>query len=251
MPVPVSVLIVEDEMIIAAKISMHLEQLGYAIAGILPKGEEAILHCRRSVPDLLLLDVQLKGNIDGIETATILEKEGIYIPTIYLTANTDPGTFERAKHTRPHAFLGKPYKKTELHRAISLAVQQDRAPSTPTPLPDLPPGPEEPQLLSDRIFVRHKDQMVKLFLRDILYVEAERAYCHIKTEQTDYMLSIALGKLEDQLPPGDFLRVHRSYLVNLRQIDAVSDRHLVIGKRAIPVSKDKREVLMQRVKLVR
>lgn len=245
---PLSVLVVEDEMIIAAKISMHLEQLGYDVAGILPRGEEAVLHCRKSPPDILLLDVNLKGNIDGVETAMLLEKEGIYLPIIYLTANSDPATFERAKQTRPHAFIGKPYKKIDLHRAISLAAQLTLAPAS---APQNGGPPEEPLLLSDRIFVRHKDQMVKLFLKDILYVEAERAYCHIKTAATDYMLSISMGKLAEQLHAADFLRVHRSFLVNLRQIDAVADGHLVIGKRAIPVSKDRREELLQKVQLVR
>ncbi|PHI20382.1 DNA-binding response regulator [Lewinellaceae bacterium SD302] len=247
---PVSVLIVEDEMIIAAKISLHLEQMGYGIAGILPRGEEAVLHCRKSPPDLILLDVQLKGNIDGIETATILEREGIHLPTIYLTANTDPDTFERARRTRPHAFLGKPYKKADLHRAISLAVQLRADPTAGAPAPQ-PVSMEEPYLLSDRIFVRHKDQMIKLFLRDILYVQAERAYCHIKTVKTDYMLSIALGKLAEQLPTGNFFRVHRSYLVNMHHIDAVAEGYLVIGETAIPVSRDNREELAKRVNLVR
>ncbi len=243
----ISVLIVEDEMIIAAKISLHLEQLGYAISGILARGEEAVIHCRQSPPDILLLDVHLKGLLDGIETAIVLEKEGIHIPTIYLTANADAATFERARQTRPHAFLGKPYQKTELYRAISLAVQLHDAPaSAPAAVP-----PNEPQLLSDRIFVRHKDQMVKLFLKDILYIEAERAYCHIKTATTDYMLSISMGRLAEQITSPDFVRVHRSYMVNLRQIDAVADGYVVMGKQAIPVSRDQREELMRRVHLVR
>ena len=253
---PITVLIVEDDMIIGAKISMHLEKLGYTVAGVLPRGEEAVLHCRRDPPDILLLDINLKGDLDGIETAIILDKEGIHVPTIYLTANSDAATFDRARATRPHAFLVKPYKRHDLYRAISLAVQLYAAPpvgtGAPVPTPRrAPPPPEEPQLLSDRIFVRHKDQMVKLYLNDIRYVQAERAYCHIVTDSTDYMLSISMGRLAEQLDSQDFLRVHRSYLVNLRQIDAVADKHLVIGDRAIPVSRDRREQLMARVNLVR
>ena len=249
---PITVLIVEDDMIIGAKISMHLEKLGYTVAGVLPRGEEAVRQCRKNPPDILLLDINLKGDLDGIETAIVLEKEGIRVPTIYLTANSDAATFDRARATRPHAFLVKPYKKHELYRAISLAVQLYAAPAAPAPAPrPAPPRPEEPQLLSDRIFVRHKDQMVKLFLKDIQYVQAERAYCHIVTGNTDYMLSISMGRLAEQLDSQDFLRVHRSYLVNLRQIDAVADKHLVIGDRAIPISRDQREGLMARMNLVR
>jgi DNA-binding LytR/AlgR family response regulator len=258
MPAPISVLIVEDEIIIATKIGHHLEQFGYVVAGILPRGEQAVLHCRKNPPDILLLDINLKGNIDGIETSRILEKEGIHIPTIYLTANTDPATFERARNTRPHAFLGKPYDQTELHRAISLAVQRHHAPAfrprsvtTAAPEKITAPRPGDSQLLSDRIFVRHKDHMVKVFLKDIQYVSAERAYCHIHTSDTEYLLSIPMGKLAEQLHSSDFLRVHRSYLVNLRQIDVVADDHLVIGRKAIPVGKDQRAELLLRVNLVR
>jgi len=246
----ISVLIVEDEIIIATRIGHHLEQFGYVVAGILPRGEQAVLHCRKDPPDILLLDINLKGNLDGIETARVLEKEGIHIPTIYLTANTDPATFERARNTRPHAFLGKPYDQTELHRAISLAVQRHDAPAA-APEKAAPPPPDGSQLLSDRIFVRHKDHMVKVFLKDIQYVAAERAYCHIYAEDTEYLLSIPMGKLADQLPSADFLRVHRSYLVNLRQIDMVADDHLVVGRKAIPVSKEQRSELLRRVNLVR
>ena len=69
METPVKLLIVEDEMIIGAKISMQLTHLGYEVTGILPRGEEAILHVEENKPDIILLDINLKGKIDGIETA--------------------------------------------------------------------------------------------------------------------------------------------------------------------------------------
>jgi DNA-binding LytR/AlgR family response regulator len=251
-PQSITVLIVEDEIIIANKIGLHLEQFGYVVAGILPRGEQAVRHCRKEPPDILLLDINLKGDLDGIETARVLEKEGIFIPTIYLTANTDPATFERARNTRPHAFLGKPYDQTELHRAISLAVQRHHAPAAAPAKQAAPTPPSDgSQLLSDRIFVRHKDHMVKVFLKDIQYVSAERSYCHIHAENAEYLLSIPMGKLAEQLHSSDFLRVHRSYVVNLRQIDMVADDHLVIGREAIPVGKEQREELLRRVNLVR
>ncbi|MGB3545693.1 MAG: response regulator [Saprospiraceae bacterium] len=249
---PIKVLIVEDEMIIAAKISLHLEQLGYEVAGILPRGEEAVIHCRQSPPDLLLLDVNLKGLLDGVETSQMLRKEDILIPTIYLTANSEDSTFERAKATLPQAFLSKPYRKSDLARAIELAVA-NAARNSVTHAEEkleLPPL-EDAHILSDRIFVRHKERMVKIFLRDILYVEAERAYCKIKTRDSDYLLSIALGRLEEQLRADDFMRVHRSYLVNLAQVDEIGDNYIAIGGKAIPIGKSHREEFAARVNLIR
>jgi YesN/AraC family two-component response regulator len=115
------ILIVEDEMIIGAKISMQLTDMGYEVTGILARGEEALVHIRENRPDILLLDIQLKGDLDGIETAREIQLS-YDIPIIYITANDDDAFFNRAKHTRPHAFISKPFKKIELQRAIELTI---------------------------------------------------------------------------------------------------------------------------------
>ena len=88
----IKILVVEDEMIIGAKISMQLTSLGYEVTGMLPRGEEAILHVADNRPDIVLLDINLKGKLDGIETAIQLQQHGP-IPVIYLTANSDEATF--------------------------------------------------------------------------------------------------------------------------------------------------------------
>jgi DNA-binding LytR/AlgR family response regulator len=93
--------------------------------------------------------------------------------------------------------------------------------------------------------------MVKVFLKDIQYVSAERSYCHIHTNEAEYLLSIPMSKLADQLNSSDFLRVHRSYVVNLRQIDMVADDHLVMAKTAIHLSKKLRKELVRRINLIR
>src|SRR6185436_16807290 len=106
----VRILVVEDEMIIAAKIAMQLTNLGYEVTGILPKGEEAIKHVEDEKPDIIVLDINLKGKIDGIEAAKQIQQIAD-IPIIYLTANSDDATFNRAKPTRPYAFISKPFKQ--------------------------------------------------------------------------------------------------------------------------------------------
>ncbi len=244
----VQILIVEDEMIIAAKISMHLEQLGYDVVGIVPRGEEAVRHCRETPPDILLLDINLKGLLDGVETATVLQKE-LDIPIIYLTANTDDATFERAKTTHPYSFISKPYKKIDLQRAIELTISRmaNRHGDTNK---DKISEEDSTYILSDRIFVRHKERMIKLFLKDILYIEAERSYCRIHTQETEYLLSIPLREIEAKLQVDYFLRIHRSYIINLRQVDEVADTHIVVAQKAIPVGKSYKEELLRRIQLI-
>ena len=119
----IKILIVEDEMIIAANTSLQLTNLGYEVSGIVSRGEDALLHIKENLPDIVLLDIQLKGELDGIETAHQMQKD-FNIPIIYLTSNVDEAHFERAKRTNPYAFISKPFKKLDLQHAIELTANR-------------------------------------------------------------------------------------------------------------------------------
>ena len=252
----IKILVVEDEMIIGAKISMHLTSLGYEVTGIVPRGEEAVMHAEQNPPDIVLLDINLKGTIDGIETAKQMQRFG-EMPIIYLTANTDEGTFNRAKSTRPFAFISKPFKQLDLQRAIELTISRMAENQTGkmekieaiTPDNDAAKA-DAPYILSDRIFVKHKEKMVKIFIADILYIEADRNYSHIFTKNKEFMLSITLKGFEDKILSNAFLRVHRSYIINLAQVDEVAENHVIIGQKAIPLSVTMREDLLKRLRTI-
>lgn len=243
---PTKILIVEDEMIIAANISLQLTTLGYEITGIIPRGEEALLHINENKPDIVLLDIQLKGKIDGIETAQTMQKS-YNIPIIYLTANADEAHFNRAKSTNPYAFISKPFKKLDLQRAIELTVERIQ---TETKKESPSEEKEAPFILRDSIFVKHHEKMVRVDIKDILYIEAERNYCRIYSKAREYLLVMTLKDLDEKLPNKHFIRVHRSFIVNLSQIDEVATSHIVIGKKAIPVSKSLKEELLNRLQTI-
>jgi DNA-binding LytR/AlgR family response regulator len=245
MDTPIKILVVEDEMIIAAKISMHLTNLGYEVTGILPRGEEALVSVEENRPDMVIMDVCLKGSIDGIETAIRMQKNG-GVPVIFLTANADEGTFNKAKAAKPYAFISKPYKQIDLQRAIELTISHLAGEGN-----NVPPGEngtnDHPFILSDRIFVRQREKMIKIIVAEILYIEADRNYCRIFTKTNEYVLSITLKTIEEKLDNHIFLRVHRSYIVNLSHIDAVADDHVIINQKAMPVSEGLKEKLLQRI----
>lgn len=245
MDTPLKLLVVEDDMIIAATIALQLTKLGYEVSGIVPRGEEAIQHAETNRPDLILLDISLKGALDGIDTAHAIHQQW-NIPIIYVTANTDEATFNRAKKTRPYAFISKPIRAIELQRAIELAMSRlvDEPPTSANPAPDAP------FVLSDRIFVRHREKIVKIFITDILYVEADRNYCHLYTADKEYLLTTTLKAMEDKLPVAYFVRVHRSYLANLTQVDEVGDGHIGIKGKTIPLSHLLREALLKRIQTI-
>ena len=230
--------------------------LGYEVTGIVPRGEEAVMHAEQNPPDIVLLDINLKGTIDGIETAKQMQRFG-EIPIIYLTANTDEGTFNRAKSTRPFAFISKPFKQLDLQRAIELAIsrmaenQTGKMEKTEGITPDNDDAKADaPYILSDRIFVKHKEKMVKIFIADILYIEADRNYSHIFTKNKEFMLSITLKGFEDKILSNAFLRVHRSFIINLAQVDEVAENHVIIGQKAIPLSVTMREDLLKRLRTI-
>lgn len=244
---PIKILIVEDEMIIAANISLLLASLGYEVTAIIPRGEEALSNIKQNQPDIVLMDISLKGDIDGIETVQVMQK--LYdIPVIYLTANADDVNFNRAKTTHPYAFISKPFKKLDLQRAIELTVNRLRAENDYNKQSNEDKSP--PFILSDCIFVRHHEKMVKVDIKDILYIEAERNYCRIYSKDKEYLLVMTLKDMDEKLPNRHFIRVHRSFIVNLSQIDEVATSHIVIAKKAIPVSKTLKEELLNRLQTI-
>ena len=82
--------------------------------------------------------------------------------------------------------------------------------------------------------MRNNDKLVKVEIKDIFYIEAERNYCRIYSKDKEYLLVMTLKEMDEKLPQKHFIRVHRSFIVNLSKIDEISTSHIVIGKTAIP-----------------
>lgn len=117
------ILIVEDEAVVSLDINRRLEKMGYEVIGRVASGEEAIELAEKNPPDLVLMDINLQGDIDGIDTATQLYKS-YNIPVIYLTAYAGESTLERAKESKPYGYILKPFKERELHAAIEIAISR-------------------------------------------------------------------------------------------------------------------------------
>jgi CheY-like chemotaxis protein len=120
-----NILIVEDQAIVAMTIETQLEELGYKVAGVAATGEAAIQLAREKKPDLILMDVNLEGEMDGITAA---EHIGLFLdsPIIYLTAYSDAETVKRAGLTSPFTYLTKPYKLRDLHSNIEMALYKKK-----------------------------------------------------------------------------------------------------------------------------
>ncbi|MEX0289301.1 MAG: LytR/AlgR family response regulator transcription factor [Flavobacteriaceae bacterium] len=245
-----SILIVEDDMIIAADISTQLSKLGYDVMGINTKAEDALNTIAGNRPDLVLMDIVLSGKMNGIEAAThILEQ--YQIPVIFLTSNTDNATFQQALNARPFAFIAKPFQRSVVARTLQIALQRSAVEQDAQSDTSGSDG-DHVAAMEDRLFLRHRGHMVKVELSEILFVEADRNYCKVVTADRSYLLSVPLRNLETQLPQEQFLRVHRSFVVNLNKVDAISEyyEYLVIGKRHVPISRRQKEGVVKRLKRI-
>ena len=120
-----NILIVEDELIVALNIQVKLRQLGYDAPRKVTSGEQALELVREQRPDLILMDIKLAGNIDGIEAARLIQAEA-NVPVVYLTAHADEATLQRAKATAPFGYIVKPFEPRDLSSAIEMALYRHK-----------------------------------------------------------------------------------------------------------------------------
>ena len=243
------ILIVEDEAIVAKELSARLQMLGYVIVGITDNYQESIELIEELKPDLLLVDIQLHGEKDGVELAKFV-KSKYDIPFIYLTSQADAVTVERAKETNPAAYLLKPYNERELQISIDLAISNYSSGKTSEGPEDKLVVREEFYSMQDRIFIKKNNRFIKVRYEDIMWAESQSNYTEIHTDKMSFMLALTLGIVEKRLKKPYFVRVHRSFLVNVNWVDSISGNTLYIGKKMLPVSKNNREEVLQYFELL-
>ncbi|MCP4441150.1 MAG: response regulator transcription factor [Aureispira sp.] len=247
----VKILVVEDEIIIADNLCDILEDLGYEVLEPAISYTEALERLKEEEPDLALLDIQLAGNRDGIDLAWKI-KDDFNIPFIFLTSNADAATVDRAKKVNPPAYLLKPFDKNDLYTSIEIALFNYSNSTTAQPNESLSEeSTSEDIILKDAIFVKHKQLFKKVKFSDILFIQSEHVYVKIiSANQQEYLIRSSLLKIEERLP-NHFLKVHRSYIVNLHCVDAVGNINLKIGKHEIPFGKGYRAELLNRIDILK
>ncbi len=232
--------IVEDELVIARTIVSTLDELGYSYCGPAINYTEAMQMLDENEPDLLLLDIQLSGKKDGIDVAQKVN-ELYQIPFIFLTANSDADTIDRAKKVKPHAYIVKPFTKEELFAAIEIAFSNftgNRA--------DAKPEQATSYHAKDFMFVKDGYVFRKIFFSELLFLESDANYItlHLKSEKK-VMIRSTLNDFIEQLDQKIFIRIHRSYSVNIYMIDDVFPTELSIQGNKIPIGKSYKEELFK------
>ena len=242
----IKVYIVEDEPLIAEDLAANLEDLGYAVTGMADNALDAMADLASNPPDVALLDINLEGDTDGVDLAAkIKEKYGL--PFIFVTSHADKGTIERVKATGPAGFIVKPFDERDLRSNIEIALFRHSSALNAADEHETPNTDEE-FVISDSIFVKDKGKLVKVSFASIRYAEAYDNYTNLFTDTKKYLVSATLKSVEQKLNDPVFLRVHRSYLINIDKVDSLKDGYVHVAGQSIPVGKTHKDELMARIR---
>ncbi len=235
--------IVEDEMIIAKNIENSLAQLGYEPIEPVGSYSDALTMIQQQNPDILIIDIQLSGRLDGIDLAAKLN-EFKQIPFIFLTANSDPGTVMRAREVHPGAYLIKPFSKEELFTSIEICLHNFAAISRPDNT-----DVKENIIVNDSIFLKQGTSFQKVKFEEILYIESENVYVVIYTEAGKFMIRNTLQNFLETIKHPSIIRIHRSFAVNVTHLTAINADDVVVNGRNVPLAKTYKDDLFKVIKL--
>jgi len=246
-----SILVVEDESIVAKDIQNSLKKLGYSVPSVENSGEDAIDAAGQYRPDLILMDIMLKGEISGIEAAEQI-KNRYQIPVIFLTAYADESTLNKAKVTEPYGYIIKPFKEIDLHTSIEMALYKHGKEQEVRKERDLYSSIVLDKSADDCIFVKSNSRLVKVKTNEIYFVEALKDYVIIHSKDAKYTVHSTMKDMQSKLSTSEFLRVHRSFIVRVDKIFAIEQNNLVMEdeKKVIPVGGSYRDELHSRLKFI-
>jgi len=238
-----TILIVEDEALYADQLELQVEEMGYESVGIADNALDALSLFHTSLPDLILMDIHLAGEIDGIQLAQKIQALRS-TPIIFITSLTDNETFERAIQSLPIAYLEKPLAKRTLQRTIELVVSRLSVEKEKTN-----DGWEQDLLVKDRFFIKVRNRLEKVEVQTIEYIEVENRYCSLFTEVKKYVIRMALQDLANRLPANLFIQTHRSFMVNMEKVSSLdlTESILYVGEKSLPLGKTYRDQVMGRL----
>jgi two-component system, LytTR family, response regulator LytT len=246
-----NVLVVEDESIVSKDIQMSLKKLGYNVVGSAATGEKAVELANELQPQIVLMDIMLKGQMNGIEAAEAIRQHN-KIPVIYLTAYADESTLAKAKVTEPYGYIIKPFKEIDLHTSIEMALYKHGKEQEVLKERDLLYNIVDSKESNDFIFVKANSKLVKINSKDIFFVEALKDYVVINTLNTRYTIHSTMKDIEKKLNERDFIRVHRSFIVRLDKIASIDHPNIIMenDKKVIPIGGSYKDDLVNRLNLI-
>lgn len=233
------ILLVEDQLLVVADIRQKLELAGHRLSGIARSGQEAIALFEQKPPHVVLMDIHIAGDMDGIETARLLWQQWD-VPVIFLTDLRDNLTQNRAARTGRSYYLNKPLSNLQLAEVL-----QALFPGTPT-------YPRRSKaLFPDAIFCRdtRKQLDFRLEIARIRYLQSDGNYSRIYYDEAlqwhieGKSLQVLLEELAQKEGGSHFLRIHKSYAVNMQHVQGRKGNELLLGPVSLLVGRSYRDTI--------
>lgn len=247
----INILVTEDEIIVRKDIERCLTQLGYNIIATADNGKDAISMALKHEPDICLMDIMIKGDMSGIEAAQEI-KRNTDIPVIFLTAYADEGTLSRAKVADPHGYILKPFKDADIQTAVEMALHKHAKEKGIKQETDFLRNLAKHNSDADFIFVKNRSRLMHIKKENLLFVEALKDYVVIHTSKESYTIHSTMKEIESKLSDSVFMRVHRSYIVNLTVIESIKHSNISIEgmDKEIPIGGSYKDALASKINLL-
>jgi len=236
-----TILVVEDEFLVAADIEESLLSLGYNVQNTIATGKDAIAEVEKKLPDLILMDIALKGDMTGIEAANIIRQKHD-VPVIFLTANADVATIEKAKISLPYGYIIKPFSEKELQTNIEIARYKfENDIQSKIESDQFTTFFKSNQNVKNQVIVEGQKGLEKISLPNVYFVECsgDDTMVHLRDEKEN------LDEMERKLPENAFVRVSTDHIINLDKVFIAKYPELIMADKmtVITVEDEYRDLL--------
>ena len=247
----INILVTEDEIIVRKDIERCLENLGYNIVAATDNGLDAIELAEKTKPDLCLMDIMIKGDMTGIDAAVEIKKN-MDVPVVFLTAYADEPTLAAAKVAEPYGYILKPFKDTDIQAAVEMALHKHEKEKELKQEVDFLRSLTAHNESADTLFVKNRSRLMHVKHNDLVFVEALKDYVVVHTKEESYTIHSTMKEIERKLSDSRFVRVHRSYIVNMNSIESIKHSNITLEgvEKEIPVGGSYKDALAGRINLL-
>jgi len=223
---------------------MQIDKLGHELFGVVDNSDDAIAILQTKQPDLILMDINIEGEYDGIELTDMIHQQW-KIPVIFISSLQDDYTFRRLQRTNPVSFILKPFSEIQLKRTVQLVVEQLN--TVTNEVFEITENIEKKS--NDYIFIKRKKQLEKVNISDIFYIEADGKYAQIYMIDKKYLVRMSQKEVMNRLNSNQFIQTHRSFVVNMEKIKSVDlqDSVIILDNMHVPISRREREMVLERL----
>lgn len=231
------ILIVEDEKELAENLQELLQTLDFNVLDIFSNAKDTLEYLKKRRPDLIIMDVLLEGTLDGVQLTQVI-KEKYDIPVLFLTAYSDNPILEKISNVTYDGFLLKPFDFQRLKSAVFLAINRIQF-------------KEKTDRRQKYLKIRDKGFLSPVSEDRILYLQADGMYTKVVTKDKTYMIRDILKDVSGKLSDKKFIRIHKSYIVNVSHIASFNSKEVIVNQTSLPVRrglyKKLRELIISRL----